>query len=47
MISLMDVFGSLMILFVIVLFSHRHIKRKANRKNENSHQEGTSQQDSE
>ena len=40
MISLMEVFGGLMILFVIVLFSHRQIKRSANRKNKETHQEG-------
>lgn len=45
MISLMEVFGSLMILFVIVLFSHRHIKRSASRKKEESHEEGGARKD--
>ncbi|QDV49915.1 hypothetical protein Enr17x_19370 [Gimesia fumaroli] len=47
MISLMEVFGSLMILFVIVLFSHRQIKRSADRKNKENRQDGESGQNSE
>ncbi|MCA9014129.1 MAG: hypothetical protein KDA77_02245 [Planctomycetaceae bacterium] len=47
MFGIMEVFGSLMILFVIVLFSHRHIKRTADRKNKESPQNGQSQQESE
>lgn len=47
MISLMEVFGSLMILFVIVLFSHRQIKRTADRKKEERRQEEESQQNTE
>lgn len=46
MISLMEVFGSLMILFVIVLFSHRQIKRSADRKNKENRQEEESERDS-
>jgi hypothetical protein len=42
MISIMEVFGSLMILFVIVIFSQRHTKRTANRENKGNHQDETS-----
>tara|TARA_R110002111_G_scaffold234274_3_gene295298 strand:+ start:17236 stop:17379 length:144 start_codon:yes stop_codon:yes gene_type:complete len=47
MIGIMEIFGSLMILFVIVLFSHRHIKRAAHRENKTDQQNETSQQEPE